>query len=183
MSLVRVGVQCRAEMRKGGKVGGYAAVFGEVADLGPFGKEALAEGAFDVALKGSDVRALWEHDPTRVLGRESVGTLRLRVDSTGLEWEADLPDTGYARDLAALVERGDIDGASFGFVPGQQSYDTERQVRTHTSVKRLVDVSAVTWGAYNAATTEARSASFRATRLRSQLIRARARAHLEGVRS
>lgn len=177
--MIRVDVQCRAELR-GNKLGGYAAVFGQTADLGIFGQERVAAGAFDAALKGSDVRALWNHDPLYVLGRESAGTLRLRADSTGLEYEVDLPDTTYARDLRTLVERGDVTGASFGFVPGVHTWDTDHQVRTHTSVKALVDVSPVTFPAYDGASTEARSAG-RPVAARSQLIRLRAGVLLGGM--
>jgi HK97 family phage prohead protease len=175
--LTRVDVQCRAELR-GDKLGGYAAVFDETADLGVLGRERLARGAFDVALKNSDVRALYNHHPLYVLGRESAGTLRLHADEHGLEYEVDLPDTTYARDLRTLVERGDVTGASFGFVPGLHAWDSDRQVRTHTSVKQLVDVSPVTFPAYTGASTEARSMTVR--RGRSQLIRLRAGVLLEG---
>lgn len=171
----RVDVQCRAELR-GNKLGGYASVFDQTADLGPFGKERIARGAFDKALKTSDVRALWNHDPRFVLGRQSAGTLRLSTDDHGLEFEVDLPDTTYARDLRELVERGDITGASFGFVPGE----FERgPVRTHTNVRALVDVSPVTFPAYVGASTEARSL-LRVGNRRSQLIRLRAGVLLGG---
>jgi uncharacterized protein len=180
VSITRVRVESRSELR-GNKLGGYASVFNQTADLGIFGQERMAPGAFDVALKSSDVRALMNHDPNFVLGRQSAGTLRLLADSEGLEYEVDLPDTQYARDLRVLVERGDIDGASFGFVPGEHAWDSGRSVRTHLSVAKLVDVSPVTFPAYDGASTEARSALIGASRRRSQLIRARARVHLEGV--
>jgi len=175
-------VECRAERRKGGKLGGYAALFGPTADLGHNGNERLAASAFDAALKHSDVRALWEHDPRWLLGRESAGTLRLSVDSTGLEWEAEPADTSYSRDLLTLVDRGDITGASFAFLPGQSEWDSSAQTRTHVSVSRLLDVSAVAFPAYAEATTEARS-ELRPANGRAQLLRARARVRLEGVRA
>jgi len=173
---LRVDVQCRAEMRKGNKLGGYAAVFEESADLGWLGKERMAVGSLDTALRSSDVRALWEHEPRWLLGRTSADTLRLSADSRGLEWEVDLPDVSYANDLRALVERGDITGASFAFVPGAHTWDRETETRTHVSVKQLVDVSAVAFPAYEGASTEARAADVRncAHRRRSQLIRLRA---------
>lgn len=174
---LRVDVQCRAELR-GNKLGGYAAVFEETTDLGYKGKERMAVGSLDVALRSSDVRALWEHEPRWLLGRQSAKTLRLGADSTGLEWETDLPDTTYARDLRELVERGDITGASFAFVPGEHTWDTETQTRTHTSVAQLVDVSAVAFPAYEGASTEARSMPVH--RGRSQLIRLRAGVLLGG---
>lgn len=195
MTLARVVVQCRSEI-SGNKLGGYAAVFGIEADLGWMGRERLAPSAFDSALRNSDVRALWNHDPQYLLGRQSAGTLRLSVDSTGLAYEVDLPDTSYARDLRVLVERGDLVGASFGFVPGESTWDDDRTVRTHTSVAELIDVSPVTYPVYPEASTEARSSlcvqcghasgsrsvPSDGTHRRTQLIVARHRARLGGNR-
>jgi HK97 family phage prohead protease len=166
-------VVCRAEVR-GSKLGGYAAVFDQTTDLGGGRMERIAPTAFAAALAdpSTDVRALWNHDPQFLLGRQSVGTLRLSVDSHGLEYEVDLPDTSYARDARVLAERGDLDGASFSFIPGQEERDGN--VRVHTSVRGLYDVSPVTVGAYGGATTEARSLSSGTSRA-SQLIRARYR--------
>jgi uncharacterized protein len=179
MSLTRVEVRSVPEL-KGNKLGGYAAVYDQTTDLGWLGKERMQRGSLDAALKISDPRSLYNHDPRYVLGRASAGTLRLNSDDHGLEYEVDLPNTSYANDLRELVERGDITGASFAFVPGLSTWDTETQTRTHTSVKELVDVSPVTFPAYGGASTEARSVLLPAVRLRSQLIRARARVTLRG---
>jgi HK97 family phage prohead protease len=166
-----------------GKLGGYAAVFDQTTDLGFFGKERLSRSAFDAVLKlkDTDVRSLWNHNPQYLLGRQSTGTLRLSVDSTGLEYEVDLPDTQYARDVRALAERGDLDGASFSFIPGEWEWDDRTETRTHTSVATLVDVAPVTFPAYSGASTEARSLDSAAILQRSQLVRARARVTLGKV--
>jgi len=178
-NLVRV--CCRSQPTlSGNKLGGYAAVFGQVADLGWRGQEIMAEGSLDRALTTSDVRALYNHDSMYVLGRQSAETLRLAADSAGLEYEVDLPNTSYARDLRELVERGDISGASFAFVPDLFDYDRESGTITHTDVERLIDVSPVTFPAYTGATTEVRAAQHLASHRRSQIIRARAQAHLRG---
>lgn len=179
-TIERVTVRGQLELRAGkgaGKVGGYAAVFDQTTDLGWMGKERLASSSFDAVLAdpATDVRALWNHDAQYLLGRQLAGTLRVSTDSHGLEYEADLPDTQYARDLRALVERGDLDGASFAFVPGDWAWDEGQDTRTHTSVRRLVDVAPVTFPAYEGASTEARSAASTALAQRSQLIRIRHR--------
>ena len=169
-------ISCRsAPTLTGNRLGGYASVFNQPTDLGGGQKEAIAPGAFDVAMETSDVRALYNHSPLHVLGRQSVGTLRLSLDSTGLEYEIDLPRTSYSSDLRELVERGDIDGASFAFVPDRAEFDRDSGVTTHISVSQLIDVSPVTFPAYAGATAEARSAPLAICRQRSQLIRARAR--------
>jgi len=162
----------------GNKLGGYAAVFDQVADLGDLGREGLAVGSLDRALATSDARSLFNHDPSLVLGRQSAGTLRLATDSHGLEYEVDLPRTSYASDLRELVERGDIDGASFAFVPG--AAEMRDGALIHTSVDALLDASPVTYPAYAGASVEARSHQLSASRRRSQLVRARARIHLGG---
>jgi len=46
--------------------------------------ERIKPGAFDGALKDSDVRALKNHDPNLLLGRETAGTLELSANSRGL---------------------------------------------------------------------------------------------------
>src|SRR5262245_12029043 len=99
MSIQRFGVELRAEMA-GDTLRGHAAVFGQMARIGA-GWEDLGRSAFDAVLKdpSTDVRSLINHDPTLLLGRQSAGTLRVSVDSEGLPFEVDLPNTSYANDL------------------------------------------------------------------------------------
>ncbi|KWD74344.1 HK97 family phage prohead protease [Burkholderia ubonensis] len=111
---IRSGDGLRALSR--GKVGGYAARFNSPScDLGGF-TEIIRPGAFASSLRaGLNIRALYHHDDLSLLGTTQAGTLRLREDDSGLAFELDLPDTSYGRDVAVLVERGDIAGCSFGF--------------------------------------------------------------------
>jgi HK97 family phage prohead protease len=183
--LQRFHVELRAEVT-GNKLQGHASVFGQMARIGAT-YEQLARSAFDAVLKdkATDVRALWNHDPNHLLGRQSSGTLRVGTDSEGLEFEVDLPDTSLGRDLRVLAERGDITGASFGFIPGEDEWDKAPdglRLRTHTSVAMLRDVSPVTFPAYEGAAVSLRSMEFgRPGRVRSQLVQARARVHLGRV--
>ena len=174
-------VETRAELA-GNTLRGYAAVFDGTAKVGG-GYERIAPSAFDAVLERADPRALINHNPSLVLGRRSAGTLRLSADSRGLAFEVDLPDTTYARDLRELVERGDLAGASFGFKPGKDEMSRApdgKQVRTHTEVSDLVDVSAVTYPAYEGTSLMLRHIDFsRVTRPRMRAIRIRA-SHLKG---
>lgn len=179
MSLTRYAVELRSEMA-GDTLRGYASVFGVAAEL-PGNVEQIDRHAFDAVLKDkdTDTRALINHDSAMLLGRQSSGTLRLGVDNTGLQFEVDLPDTSYARDLRVLVERGDLTGASFGFVPGQETWDKApdgRARRTWVTVRQLVDVSPVTFPAYDGTAVSLRAIDY-GTRpgSREQAIRARAR--------
>jgi len=122
------------ELRAAGAAGsigtlvGYAAKFDSESCLlrEPFGAgafvETIAPGAFARSLRESpDVRALYNHDTSAVLGRTRIGTLRLTEDDTGLAFEVELPDTSIGRDVRTLVAREDITGCSFGFTIREES--------------------------------------------------------------
>lgn len=151
-------VEFRAE---GGvlRAGGYAAKFNTNSqNLGGF-VERIAPGAFAKTLKEADIRALFNHDPNFVLGRNRAGTLRMEEDSTGLAYEFDLPDTSLGRDLAVSLERGDISGSSFGFRAIEDEWSETEDgfpLRTLKS-NALRDVGPVTFPAYTDATSSLRS--------------------------
>lgn len=110
-------LRAAAEFRAAGRrLEGHAAVFNVPAPIGGF-TETIKPGAFraSLATPGRDVIALADHDPTRLLARQSSGTLRLFEDSRGLAFSLDLPDTSVGRDLLELAHRGDLGGMSFGF--------------------------------------------------------------------
>ena len=118
-------------------------------DLGGF-KERIAKGAFDRTLKdGADVRALVDHNPSLILGRNKSGTLKLKVDSKGLRTTIDLPDTTVGRDIKTTIDRGDVDGMSFGFRTQTDAWELQdgETVRTLKDVD-LFDVSVVAFPAY-----------------------------------
>jgi HK97 family phage prohead protease len=143
----------KREGAAGATLRGHAAVFNQLSeDLGGF-REQISAGAFSEAIGKDDVRALWNHDPNFVLGRNLSKTLSLAEDSRGLAIEIQLPDTQTIRDLVvAPIERGDVSQMSFGFSvrPGGQDWakdDNGQTVRTLKRV-RLFDVSPVTFPAY-----------------------------------
>lgn len=184
-TLSRFHVELRSEIA-GNKLTGHASVFGQIASV-PGGYEEIDERAFDAILARpeTDVLALKNHDKDQLLGRQSSGTLRLSVDSKGLPFEVDLPNTTYANDLRELVERGDLTGASFGFLPDEDEYvraKDGRQLRRILSLRFLRDVGPVTFPAYDGAGGLAlRHHDFTATgSTRSRLIRARHRATRKG---
>ncbi len=131
----------------------YPAVFDSLSeDLGGF-REKINRRAFTKTVQESDVRALLNHNPDLVLGRNKAGTLKLHVDHAGLRATVDLPDTQLGRDLAVSVERGDITAGSFGFRPVGETSDWWRKDETGAWVRelkevQLFDVSPVTFPAY-----------------------------------
>lgn len=113
-------------------------------------REQFKKGAFAESLTKDDQRFLWSHDTSKVLARKKNGTLRLFEDDIGLRFEADLPDTTLGRDTYTSIERGDVDGVSFGFRMTEQSIDEsdeENILRTVTGAE-LLEVSAVAFPAY-----------------------------------
>lgn len=183
----RFGVEFRAQV-DGNRLAGHAAVFDVHAEM-PGHWETLARSAFDEVLAGDpDCKALFNHNPSLVLGSTRSKTLRLEVDDVGLAFEVDLPDTSYARDLRELVARDDIRGCSFGFIPGVDRWSRSPdggQLRTHTSVRDLLDVSLVSYPAYDGTDVYLRSVNFDVARpltARSQLTRLRAAHNLREVR-
>jgi len=141
-------------------VSGYAAVFNRDSEEMWGFIERIAPGAFDEALAVSDVRALFNHDPDKLLARSTSGTLKLSADETGLYYEFEAPDTTVGNDLLVMLKRGDVSQSSFGFTVEQDSWEFRDQgpdIRTIEKVKRLYDVSPVTYPAYPDTTVALRS--------------------------
>lgn len=137
---------------------GHAALFNVEADLGHF-RESIAPGAFSQAIQQDDVRALFNHDPNFVLGRNTAGTLRMSEDEKGLAVEIDPPATQWASDLQVSMRRGDITQMSFGFIAKEQRVE-KRDGVLHRVITRaqLFDVSPVTYPAYKQTDVAVRSA-------------------------
>lgn len=133
---------------------GHAAVFDSWSEtLGgifPF-KEKVRKGAFAESIGRDDIRALFNHDPNYVLGRNRAGTLELVEDDVGLRVRIAPPDTSWARDIATSIRRGDISQMSIGFVVEDDEWSSKDGIDTRELKKvRLFDVSPVTFPAYTA---------------------------------
>jgi HK97 family phage prohead protease len=150
---------------------GYAAKFNSRTAIGNPLKwgfyEEIAPGAFTKTLQEGDARMLIDHDSYYVVSRVSAGTLALAEDALGLPVDSAL-DTGlsYVSDLKANVRNKNITGMSFGFYVVKDDWALEdvelngqtAQVEVRRILEvRLVEVSAVTFPAYE--DTEAELAS------------------------
>lgn len=142
---------------------GYAAVFDKQTKIG--GRwwsynEVIKRGAFTRTLKeGADVRALIDHDPSKIIGRSKAGSLRMVEDTHGLHVEIEPSNTQTSRDLVENIRNGNITGMSFGFqivTDNWRMVDGE-ELREIFDVD-LFDVSPVTFPAYDQTEVSVRSA-------------------------
>jgi HK97 family phage prohead protease len=137
---------------------GYAAIFDSPSQPLPF-IEKIDRGAFTRSLKSrNDVKLLWNHDTSQVLGSTRAKTLTLVEDERGLKVQGVLPNTSAGRDAAELLKRGDVDSMSFGFTVIRDQWSADGNERTLKAV-RLHEVSIVAFPAYagTAGTTSVRN--------------------------
>ena len=158
--------EVRAEQMEGhgNIITGRAIVFDSPTDIGDFveviDKNALA----DTDLR--DVRFLVNHNTdmiplARSRNNNVNSTMQLMVGEEGLDIRADLDteNNADARALYSATERGDISGMSFMMLVDGEQWDwtnEEHPVRRITSISKVLEVSAVTWPAYESSSLEAR---------------------------
>jgi HK97 family phage prohead protease len=146
------------------QIEGHAAVFNRHSqDLGGF-VEQVDHRAFNRTLKNNpDTRALFNHQPSMILGRTRSGTLELATDAIGLLYRVRMGDRSYERDLRESMERGDITQSSFGFWTEDDDWsrtESGMPLRTLSQVSlNEGDVSPVTFPAYLDADSGVRAAT------------------------
>lgn len=146
---IRLPIEVRA-VDDGLNVEGYAAVFNQVTDIGPYFREKIAPGAFREAIGRDDVVFLINHDGLP-LARTRSGTLTLSEDDHGLKIKTrlDPSDPDVAR-IVGKMQRGDLDKMSFAFWAEREEWDETADVPLRTVMQaRLHDVSIVTTPAYD----------------------------------
>ncbi|HEL2668239.1 TPA: HK97 family phage prohead protease [Streptococcus suis] len=111
--------QTREEQESGDLIlSGYFIKFDEETELWPGYFEVIKREGVEKAIKDADIRALFNHDHSLVLGRTGNDTVRLGVDDVGLFGDIVInKDDPQAVGAYARVQRGDVIGCSFGFFP------------------------------------------------------------------
>ena len=150
--------EIRADEENGiGVLRGRPIVYNALTDLGWF-DEIIDPGALDGAdLK--DVRFLVNHNTDMIpLARSrrnnDSSTMHMTADSEGLslDWvKLDIENNAEARALYSAVQRGDISGMSFMFSVDDEAWDnldSEHPTRHITKIGSVIEVSAVTFPAY-----------------------------------
>ena len=142
-------IELREHKGKGAKIGGLGIPFGQWSeDLGGF-REQILPGAFKASIETDDIRSLFNHDSTFVLGRKSAGTLRLSEDDRGISYEVDVPNTTWARDLMESISRGDIRENSFAmFVTDDVWEERDGEMRRTVRVAQLKEIGPQPFPAY-----------------------------------
>lgn len=149
----------------GDHVVGMPIVFDSRTDLGLFDEMIDSHALDNTDLK--DVRFLVNHDTSKIpLARSrnnnANSTMQMEITEAGMNIRVDLDteNNSDARNLYSAIKRGDISGMSFAFlVDGEEWTDLESDhpTRTITSISRVLEVSAVTFPAYEATSISARS--------------------------
>ena len=129
-------------------------------------REQIAPGSATKSLREADIVALFNHDSGKPLGRTSAGNLSLKSTPRGVEPELKPVNTSYATDLAELVRTGVIKGWSFGFevVKDDWTDDEGRSSNEYSGTNRviremkLIEVSPVTFPAYEMTNISSRDA-------------------------
>lgn len=149
----------------GSLITGRPIVYSSRTNLGWF-DEIIEPGALD-GTDLTDVRFLVNHDTNMIplaRSRRNNGnsTMTLSVVPEGMDMEAviDTENNNTARELKSAIERGDLSGMSFMFSIDDEEWEDLESDHPTRHIKRIgsvVEVSAVTFPAYDATTINARS--------------------------
>lgn len=159
--------EIRAEQNEDevGVITGRPIVYNSKTDLGYF-DEVIEYGALNGAdLK--DVRFLVNHDISKIpLARSrnnnANSTMQLTPDDQGLAIRVnlDVKNNSEARNLYSAIERGDISGMSFMFRVDDEEWselESEHPTRHVRKISDVVEVSAVTFPAYESTSISVRN--------------------------
>lgn len=147
-----------------GRIAGRPIVLNSRTDLGPF-DEIIDSGAL-TETNLNDVRLCLNHDTSYVYARSRKNSVKntmwIDTDTEGLKFEADLAikESSRAKDLYVAIERGDIDKMSFMFSIDEERWEdleSDHPTRHITKIGSVVEISPVTFPAYDATEINARS--------------------------
>ena len=143
-------VEIRADADGSSYIDGYASVFNKDSlDLGGFIETVNPEAFNRTLTENPDVRALFNHDSSELLGRTVSKTLTLTVDDRGLRMSLRLPNTGKGPYVKEMISRGDLSQMSFGFITRKDKWDfSSTPNRRELLDVDLFEVSPVTFPSY-----------------------------------
>ena len=133
---------------KGNKLTGYAVKFNDITTIGNQFEERVANTAFS-GVDMTNTLALWNHNYDEPVGRAGKN-LNLSIDSKGLRFDIDLPNTTRGNDIAELVRTGIVGGMSFGFTIADDEWEQRdgMPLRTINEVDSLYEITFTAIPAY-----------------------------------
>ena len=161
-------IRAEKDEKRGNIIVGRPIVYDSKTDIGGYFAEIIERGALKKA-NLEDVRFLVNHDQSKIpLARSrrnsKNSTMQLTVDNDGMEIqvELDTENNTEARNLYSAIERGDITGMSFMFAIDDEEWedlDSDYPTRHIKAISTVVEVSAVTFPAYEETSISARDKS------------------------
>lgn len=158
-------VRAESDEIHGNYLAGRPIVYNASTNIGGMFNEIIERGALDNA-DLRDVAFLVNHDNTKLplarSRRNNINsTMQMEIDSEGMAIRVDLDteNNSEARALYSACKRGDISGMSFAFSVDADEWtglETEMPTRHIRAISRVMEVSAVTWPAYEQTSIEAR---------------------------
>lgn len=143
-------------------IGGYFILFDDETELFDKYYEKIDRNAIK-NIDDKDIRALFNHDNSKVLGRTKNKTLDIKIDDKGLYGEISInKDDFEALSIYQKVKRGDIDQCSFGFMINDEKIEQREDGTYHSTILDidLFEISIVTFPAYANTSVSARHKSF-----------------------
>ena len=166
-------VRAEGDEQAGAIITGRPIVYNSETDICGMFAEIIEPGALDGA-DLTDVRFLVNHDINKIpLARSrknsEASTMQLSVDGDGLaiRVELDTENNSEARALYSAVKRGDISGMSFMFSVKDERWenvDAEYPKRHILKIASVIEVSAVTFPAYEDTEINARGGALESAR-------------------
>lgn len=177
-------VRAEQDEQHGNIITGRPVVYSIPTDICGDFEEIIEPGALDGA-DLSDVRFLVNHNLSmiplaRSRNNNANSTMQLSVDAEGLSIRVtlDTENNSDARALYSAVQRGDISGMSFLFSVAEQwweNLDTDYPRRHITKIASTVEVSAVTFPAYEDTEINARGGPLESARAALESAREKAK--------
>lgn len=134
---------------------GTVIVFDKPADMGDY-TEYIAKNALD-GVNLENITLLVNHDGTGIPLARSPKTLTLTISDTGLEMQAELPDTEQGRSVYEAVKRGDLSEMSFAFDIAEHTFDEQKRECTIIKIAAVYEISIVNRAAYPQTSVQARA--------------------------
>lgn len=177
-------VRAEQDEQHGNILTGRPIVYEQKTDLGWY-DEIIEQGALmNTDLR--DVRFLVNHNTdmiplARSRNNNANSTMQMSIDEEGMliRVDLDVENNSEAKNLYSAVERGDIDGMSFMFTVDGDKWDdieSDHPTRTITNIGKVMEVSAVTFPAYEQTSISARGLDSALENAKSSLDSAKAEA-------